>query len=256
MRSLLRAIGACVFALSLGVNALLLVRSSAGDPEPNHDIGAQRPETTPAPASECKDCEARLAACEASPKDEEIARASNPLLQILRSAERAPRPIPPRAVRMVSEVDAETQHAVLCDTATRKLREQWTAKKDEITRGLRSSLADTDEQERNVRSNAKKIADLLDLDPAEREQFERRYREVRLVVVQKAKAALERDPPDYEACLRHARELFAGEEQLAEEMLGPQGRTRLRAADLEARTVVLSILASLAELPFERALGW
>ncbi len=64
------------------------------------------------------------------------------------------------------------------------------------------------------------------------------------------------EPPDYRAVLDEVRALYADEDRLAKEMFGEQAVEKLRFAELEGRTTILALIAALADLPMEHALGW
>src|SRR5205823_3422990 len=106
------------------------------------------------------------------------------------AAPRPPARDPPAPARPQAVDDALVQE-VLCTVAEEKLREGWRRDRDEIARNLRRSLADADEQEKNVRDNAAELATVLGLEAAQRDDFTARYRERRLARVADARAALD-----------------------------------------------------------------
>jgi hypothetical protein len=144
---------------------------------------------------------------------------------------------------------------VLCTLAQKKIREEWTRDRDRLTQSLRRSLADAEGQEREVQENATRQATLLGLEEPERAVFIERYRERRLHRIAEGRMAIEAQPPDYAALLSAVKGLFADEDALAREIAGESGRERLRAAELESRTLVLAIGVSLADLPYS-AVRW
>ncbi len=217
---------ALALAGSLAANALLLLRRPAPAAPP-----------TPAPVERPPPC-----ACPPAPSLSPFGALPRPAREPAREPAAAPR----------AAVDDALEQDVLCAVAEEKLREGWRRDRDAITAGLRRSLADRDEQERNLRDNAAELADALALDGARRAELTARYRERRFARIAEARAALDRDPPDHAGLLAAAEGLFSDEDALATELGGPDGRERVRAAALEARTTLLAVAAALADVPFER----
>jgi len=223
---------------------------------------AGAPTTRPAAPPDCSACEARLTACMDRPATTAPPRPlpvpfsapTAPAPALEQTTKPAPRPASPGS--MLAAVDAETQADMLCEVAKRMAVEEWARKKDDVTRGLRKTLPDGEEQERNVRHCARKAADLLGLSDADCERFEEHYREARLARMARAEELVRREPPDYAAILEEARGLFADEDRIAGELFGSAARERLRTAELEGRTTILALICALAGLPPEQALGW
>ena len=222
---------ALVLACSLAANALLLARRRGGPaPAPARDDRGP-----PAP---------RLSWPSLSPPPPAPARpvAGEP-------ARALPRPA------VAGKIDAALEQEALCTIAQEKLREGWRRDRETLARDLRRSLADSDEQERNVVENGGKLAAMVEVPEPRRAALVEQYRGRRLRRVGEAAAALAREPADYAALADAVRGLFADEDELALAFGGEAGRERLRAAELEGRTTLLAIAAAMADAPFD-ALSW
>jgi hypothetical protein len=158
--------------------------------------------------------------------------------------------------KLLSPVDAETQDAMLCEIASRTAREQWLNKKEAITTSLLSSLKNVQEQEKNIRTSVEKFALVLGLGEDERTLLEERYRELRLARIEKVLNAIGQNPPDYNSVFQQAIGLFSDEDTLFEDLFGAKASDRIRAAELEGRTAILAIIASLAEISWDKVVGW
>jgi hypothetical protein len=132
-------------------------------------------------------CERRLQACEQ--RSWEIAR------QVI-AADRAPGSTGSTdGAARGSEHPAQT--AALCAKAEQNLRETWQRDRDKIAWSLAQSLADKDEQERNVVKEAARMRDVAGLDDREAAEVARAYREKRLARVADAQVTLGREPQDF-----------------------------------------------------------
>jgi len=207
----------------------------------------------------CPDCDNKLRACLAE-KQMYSSKIPLPFFQpSLTTEEITDRPKDAEVGRvkgLLSPVDAETQDAMLCEIARRTARERWLDQREKITASLITSLKDLKEQERNVRTDAKKFASILGLSDNERIGLEKQYREIRLERMQRVLDAIQQEPPDYQIVFQQARGLFSDEDNLLENLFGPQARDRIRTAELEGRTAILAIIASFAGMSWEQVVGW
>jgi hypothetical protein len=231
---------------SLTLNGVLLAmrRSSASPaarPAPSARTAAPAPERT-ADAT----CARDLERC----RDQgwELARKV-----LAAEAKHAP---PAPALRAPADVGARDQSDALCAKAKTALGEQWRKDHDAIVSGLRRSLDDAGEQAQNVEKVAGELGDLLHLDAPGRRALADEYRRIRLARIATAREALARTPPDLDAVFLDARTLFADEDALASRFGGEAGRLAVRGANVDGRTVILALLASLAERELEDATGW
>ena len=245
-------------ALNLSLAALLWVNAGRLAPTTPGNLREQESASSSEMEEASEICPEKLRRCEAGKQVLERNRRETPGLPFVSSAvPEALRPdeeLPPDPV--VTGIDAEVQQAMLAEVTQKFAREKFEAQREAITAGLRRSLADAEEQERNITNETSTFAKLLGLDEADRGRFEKRYRKERLKLVETAREALVPEPPDYDAVLKTARRLFQTEDSTVEELFGPTAREKVRAAVLEGRITVLVILAVLANKEFDEALGW
>jgi hypothetical protein len=216
------------------------------------------PPSTPAPrrepaAGSSRTCEGRLAACRSgSSRIEDV-------LGRLSLAGPSRRTAPDASARSPGGATdgPEAQDEVLCHIARRTAQETWFAQRDAITRSLRRSLGNIEEQERNVRDGAARFAAAVGLDPRRASELESRYRPLRLGRVKRIEELVAaKDPPDYPAVLAEARALFGEEDALAQELFGAEASARLRTGELEGRTAIVAILTALSGRVLDEALPW
>jgi hypothetical protein len=191
-------------------------------------------------------CERRLEAC---------LHQSWQIAQRVIAADHPPRPAlkPPPAT---GGSDRAAQESALCTRAKQSLKETWQRDRDAITFGLATSLADKDEQERVVVHVAEQMRDVADLDPREAAAVEGAYRERRLARVAEAQAALGKQPPDYPAVLDAAKSLLADEDRILEKAAGAGARDAWRADQVEGRSTILALVATLADREWGESIAW
>lgn len=229
---------------SLGLNGWLLGTRRAegqGGGRPN-DVEAAVADDTPEQPRKARACARKLEACEASAK-------LRPL--ILGSG----RPYAGSDRPGDTEEDADNQ-SFLCSIARRQAEDRWREKEAEIVLGLRMSLNDEATQERDVQSAVDKYATAMGLSDASRTDFERRYRDVRLSRMKQVREAMEQEPPDFKRVMTETRALFQAEDELAAELGGDQASRVLHDSEREARAALLSVAATLADVPWEDALEY
>jgi hypothetical protein len=141
-------------------------------------------------------------------------------------------------------VDVELEADVLCTVAEQRLFEEWRKDRDRSVANLKRSLADREEQDRNITHVADELAAAAGIDDASRATFTARYHERRTARVLEAQVALDRAPPDFTALAQVVRGLFADEDELAQRFAGPDGRERIRAAMVEGRTTILGLVTA------------
>jgi hypothetical protein len=155
-----------------------------------------------------------------------------------------------------ADVGAREQEAALCAKGMRSLHDTWHAERDGIITGLRKSLGESEEQERNASEVASRMADVLDVPSSARDALVRDYRTKRLARMNAISAALGSEPPDLDDAIAAARGLFADEDALALRYGREAGRVAWRREQLEGRTVVLAIAAAMSDHGMEEAFGW
>jgi hypothetical protein len=144
----------------------------------------------------------------------------------------------------------------LCDIAEQSARDYWRRDRDSITASLRRDLNDEARQREDSAKDIAEYEEALDLAPAARDRFAEEYEADRKDNLDAIRAEIAKSPPDYGAVLASAKDLFATEDRLARQYAGDDGALRLRASQLESRTAILAIAASLAELPLDENVTW
>lgn len=157
-----------------------------------------------------------------------------------------------RNSRTVDEVETAPT-PFLCELARDHARAMWKEKEAPMLFALRSSLADPEIQEKDVETAVERFGDTLELGGADREELSTRYRDVRLAAVEQIRQRISSDPPDYEAVIKESRALFEEEDRIAAELFGDDAVKKLRNAELESRTTILTIAASLGDLPWDES---
>ena len=240
------AILVAALVVSVGGNAWLLAtrggaseRTSAERPEGEVEDADATPENAPRGA---RTCERKLEACEASAKLRPLMLGSG-------------RPYAGSDRSDGGDENADREE-FLCGLARQQAEDRWREKEAEIVLGLRMSLADEATQERDVKSAVEKYGDAIGLSDAQRTDFERRYRDVRLARIEEVREALSTDPPDYKRVMAETRALYRAEDELMEEVGGQQASRVLRDSEREARAAVLSVAATLAGVPWEDAVEY
>ncbi len=152
--------------------------------------------------------------------------------------------------RTVDEVETAPT-PFLCELARDQARAMWKEKEAPMLFALRSSLADPEIQEKDVETAVERFGDTMDLGGADREELSTRYRDVRLKAVEQIRQRITEDPPDYEGIIKQSRALFEEEDRIAGELFGDEAVEKLRNAELESRTTILTIAASLGDLPWD-----
>jgi hypothetical protein len=191
-------------------------------------------------------CERRLQACEQ--RSWAIARRAL-------AAEVAPKP-EATAAPAAAPKEPLTQASALCSKAEQHLRESWQRDKDKIVWGLSQYLSNRDEQERSIARDVAKMKEVTGLDDREAAEVARAYHDRRLSQVAEAQAALAKDPQDFPALLDSARTLLADEDALLERVGGPGARDAWRADQVETRTVIMALVASLADKDWDESIRW
>ncbi len=153
-----------------------------------------------------------------------------------------------------AEIDAELLDDVLCSIAREHLHRHWSERRAELTDSLRRSLADVEEQDEAAQREATGFAAVLELSERDREALVEGHTQQRRARVGEALAALRAEPSDYDALYRAGRGLFADEDALVERIAGSRALPRLRASQLERRTAILALLATYADIPWDRAI--
>ncbi|APR81593.1 Hypothetical protein A7982_06942 [Minicystis rosea] len=221
-------------------------------------------------ASSAAQARARPAATEAPAAPAATARADNGACQ--RELEACQRRGWEVALRKIGEQHAEekrpqtpakpgaagstAQASALCRAAETHLRETWRRDRELLTNVLAHDLGDPAEQERAVARDVEAMRKAVGLAGRDGEVFERAYRDKRQARVTEARTAMARNPPDLGAAFDAARALYADEDALIAERVSPAARDTWRAQQVDTRTTMLAILASMADRDWDDSIRW
>jgi hypothetical protein len=228
---------------SLAFN-LSLWRGRAAPAKAPRPSASAAPSAAPRPADDT--CERRLASCQK--QGWEIAR------RVFAGEPQAASPTPARVLR--GETGPEAQSEALCDKAKLALRETWLRDRDALVIGLAHSMADPEDLERNITKESAEMREAAGLSEQEGRELERAYRGVRTARVTAAREAMNKQPPDLPGVLDAARGLFADQDALVQRIGGASSREALRQHGMESRTVILAILATVADKEWDESIQW
>ncbi len=233
---------------SLAFNVRFLVKGGGGKPTPSRGSASAAVAVAP-PAADPGACERRLEACEQKAWGQlrKAIAADHP--------QQPAAPAPPVGTERPKSGPAE-QEAALCAKAEAALRLVWRLDRDRIAGELTKSLGDPNEQARNVSAESDRMRVVAGLDDREAAAVASAYREQRLARAAEAKVALGRDPPDYNAVLDSARELYTQEDAILARVAGPAAQEAWRGDQLEGRTVLMAIAAAMADKPWDSSIRW
>lgn len=154
------------------------------------------------------------------------------------------------------EVGVAVQQDLLSQIAREKLHAEWLGQRDSVLAHLRSQLADPDKLAQDLRRDAEEYSKLAGATPEAAARFFEDYAAARARREEACRVAVAADPPRWQVLFDELRGMFADEDRLTEQRFGPEARQRLRAAQLEKRTVVLAIAAVYAGKPWDATVGW
>ncbi len=239
---------AIALVLSLGAH---VARSMLGEPPARSAHAPAAPQESAArrdDASEggpCSACEHALEVCSSSSR-----RVATDALR------RKPRADAERARSAATGAPPGSQTEALCAKAKQSLAEGWARDRPAITAGLRKTLADPDERRRTADEKLEEMRGVLDLDGAAAARLDAAYHAVRSRHVAAAADAVAQDPPDFDAVLDEAKELFEAEDAMVREAGGDDALASWREDQLDGRTVILALIAALAEKPWDDRITW
>lgn len=237
-----------ILAASLAVNAALLLRACRAPAAPPAPAGPGPATQSPPPAVTTDRCAAELAACRSAG----IALT----LGALRPGPPPPAPEPGPTGIDPAEDETARRRAALCAVAQEHLRQHWETQRPSLLAALRRSTSDPDVLAANLRQMVTTFGTDLGLGEADREALGRAYAPLRQARIAAVSEALAADPPDALTALNEALELYAQEDDLVRQRHGAAAAERWRSTQLKVRTVILSILASLAGIPWEESTTW
>lgn len=231
-------VGSLVFNLSLW---------RGRPPPPKAPRPTPSAEPSAAPRAGDDTCERRLAACQR--QGWEIAR------RVIAGEQQQPAaPQQPRLLH--GETGPEAQSETLCDKAKGALRDTWLRDREMLVAGLAHTMGDPDDLERNITKESAEMRDAAGLGEQEGRELERAYRGMRTARVAAAREALSKQPPDLPAVLDSARGLFADQDALVQRIGGASARESLRQHGMESRTLILAILATVADKEWDESIQW
>jgi hypothetical protein len=152
--------------------------------------------------------------------------------------------------------DADAQRSALCRFGFEELRRDWKNRQAQTVDGLIKSLSDRDKQAKDLQNEVDRFAGALDLSAADRERLATHYGPLRNRRIAAVLQALDRQPPDHRAVFDQARGLVADQDRLIRELFGSDKVAPFRAAELRSRTIILAILATHADLPWDDTIAW
>lgn len=236
--------------LSLVVNACLMV-ALVTSPDRSSAPAAETL-ASPADASEpaCGRCDEELRRCR------QAAFAGVSLLGSPSSTEREPAGKPSSsssssdAPLAAAHADVELQADVLCEIARTHLRDHWDRERENLLRAARYVVSDEGQLEKGARETLERFTTELALSDDDARRLAERYLPLREALFAKARAQVATEPPDLDGLYRTARELYAAEDALVEELYGAEAKERLRLGEAEPRTAILAIVGSLAGIPW------
>lgn len=148
------------------------------------------------------------------------------------------------------------EREILCKVAKEHLWRHFRSKRAEITRNLLKGLRSPDNLSRDVEKSSEDVSKTLSLTEADQRLYHERYATIRSERIHAALDALERNPPDFLSVLEEAQKLFADEDRLVHDLFGEDSMHKVRRSQLGSRTLVLAILAALADVDWKEGLGY
>jgi hypothetical protein len=241
--------------------AILLVASAAAN------VWFLKARRAPAPAPQCPPveaasaapgedaaaCEARLAAAEAR-----LAACERRGWEAVRKviaedhAARADAGKPAPA----NNAGPSAQKTTLCTAAQAHLRETWQRDRELIIGNLMRSLNDSAEQERDVTREVSEMAETAGLGLRDTANLDRLYREAREKRIAAVREGLAKQPPDLGAVLSATHGLFADEDALLAQIGGEPARQAWRERQVESRTVLMALWATMADQEWDESIRW
>jgi hypothetical protein len=239
---------AILLIASAAANVRFLMARRAPAPAPAHPpaVEASAAPNEEAAAAAAAACEARLTACER--RGWEAVRKA--IADDQRSRVDAGRPAPP------SNAVAAKQTATLCAKAQAHLRETWQRDREMIVGNLARSLNDNAEQERDVTREISLMAETAGLGLRETADLDRAYRAAREKRVAAAREGIAKQPPDLGAVLSATRGLFADEDAILGRIGGDPARQAWRERQVESRTVLMALWATMADEEWDESIRW
>jgi hypothetical protein len=150
----------------------------------------------------------------------------------------------------------ELQQEALDQIAREHLRRHWESAEEELLGVVQRDLSDPGKQKQDLERDVGQLTGVLGLGDDRAGEFGDEYARLRAARIAKARAAVENDPPDWRGVAAAAKGLFADEDTLAERFGGAEGRARVRLSQLDKRTALLGVLATLAGDPWDDGITW
>jgi len=156
------------------------------------------------------------------------------------------------------EVNDALLQSVLCEVAKKQMLGNWREKKEELVTSLRKSLSNREKQLKDLQGNIDKMASHLGMDGNTKELFAKQYTPLRRAALEKIYHEISNEGGgiDFSHVLGAVKSLYKGEDNLAQQLMGGEGRRRLRFMMLEERTTIISIVSALGNLALEEQYHW
>ena len=143
----------------------------------------------------------------------------------------------------------------LCDIGRTQAKQRWEPWKEEALHLMRWYLADPGTQERKTVEKTAEIQKLLGLSSQEGHQLLGDYAGVRRERVAEVRRLIDQEPADWGGVFDQLKGLQADEDSLVLRRFGAARAGQLADALREERLLLLSVMATYADRPWEDALG-
>lgn len=168
----------------------------------------------------------------------------------------APRPLPRlERARGDGGVGSDLAPRTLCDIGREQARQRWEPWKEDVAHLMRWYLADPGIQERKTVEKTAEIQKLLGLTSQEGHQLLGDYAGVRRERVGEVRRLMDQDPADWGGVFDQLKGLQSDEDALVLKRFGAERSRKLAEALREERLLLLSVMATYADRPWEDSLG-
>ncbi|MBI5479587.1 MAG: hypothetical protein HY906_12055 [Deltaproteobacteria bacterium] len=167
----------------------------------------------------------------------------------------APRPAPRvERPRHDGGVGDDLARRTLCDLGREQARQRWEPWKEDVAHLMRWYLSDPGTQERKAVEKTAEIQKLLGLSSQEGHQLLGDYAGVRRERVSEVRRLIDQEPADWGGVFDQLKGLQADEDALVLKRFGAERARKLAEALREERLLLLSVMATYADRPWEDSL--
>jgi hypothetical protein len=153
-------------------------------------------------------------------------------------------------------VTTALEHEELANVALQHLRHEWERSRGPLVDFLKAATTDPKAREAMLNQDLNELAVALQLDASQRAAFAASDTPLRNARLDAMAAQLALPDPDFNRIFEEARGVFADDDHVVTSMYGAASADLYRATQLESRTTVLAILATLANQPWDKNLDW